>query len=271
MLADGIYLISVLMFVVSFAIWDKMINDKVEGLYSIGDYGKKAKANHVWKFSFFLIFAIMNFLYAFLELQMNITKIIAVMFNAVSLAFFFHDIFIKNVAQEEYIEALQRQSLRKVKLKEIFKFEEDKADYDLSGNDGTMMIKVIKGRTGRALSIRLKEKNLVLTPMYEISDGEIDFFCKQLNFYWTENKSIPEEIKAFDDKALYEFSGQYIWVKSPKIKSSTMTKIKKMLFIGAVILILLFLIGILALMLMENSENQQLNSIANSIYTWLIM
>lgn len=269
MIADKIYLGSIIAFYFVFLIWYYMINDKDKGFYSIGDYGNKVKANHIWYFSVFFAFSVLSFVFTFLEVQRNITKIVAVLFSAVSLVIFFYDIFIKNVKQEEYIAKLQNQALKEVEIKEVFTLEEDKADYNLSGNDDTMMIKVIKGREGLALSLRMKDKNLVFTPKREMSEKEIDFFCKQLNFYWTENRAVPETIKIFKDKSLYEYDKQYIWHYSPRFKSKTMAKIKKILKIVG-IMIGVLVVGVWAiLVLMENSENEFFKSIAKVVSEWL--
>ena len=63
-----------------------------------------------------------------------------------------------------------------MQIEEVFTLEEDKADYNLSGNDDTMMVKIIRGREGLALSLRMKDKNLVFTPKWEMAEKEIDFF-----------------------------------------------------------------------------------------------
>lgn len=269
MIADKIYVWSIFIFYLVFIIWYYMINDKEKGFYSIGDYGNKVKANHIWRFAFFLTFSVLSFVFTFLELKMNFTKIIAMLFSAVSLGIFFYDIFIKNVKQEEYIAKLQNQALKEVKIEEVFTLGEDKADYNLSGNDDTMMVKVIRGREGLALSLRIKEKNLVFTPKWEMTEKEIDFFCKQINFYWTENQTIPETIKIFEDKNLYSYDKQYVWHYSPRFKPETMAKIKKVLKIAGIVVGVLFIGVWFALSLMESSENEFLKSIANVIFDWL--
>ena len=269
MLADNIYLWSVFIFTVIFAFWSFMINDKEHGFYRIGDYGNKVKANHIWRFAFFLAFSVLSFIFTFLELQMNSTKIVAVLVSAFSLGVFFYDIFIKNVRQEEYIAKLQNQALKEVQIEEVFTLEEDKADYNLSGNDDTMMVKVIRGREGLALSLRMKDKNLVFTPKWEMTEKEINFFCKQLNFYWTKNQTIPETIKIFEDKNLYSYDKQYVWHYSPQFKPETMAKIKKVLKIVGIVVGVLFIGVWFALSLMENSENEFFKSIANAVSDWL--
>ena len=246
-----------------------MINDKEKGFYSIGDYGNKVKANHIWRFAFFLTFSVLSFIFTFLELQMNFTKIIEVLFSAVSLGIFFYDIFIKNVKQEEYIAKLQNQALKEVQIEEVFTLEEDKADYNLSGNDDTMIVKIIRGREGLALSLRMKDKNLVFTPKCEMTEKEIDFFCKQLNFYWRENQAIPKMIKIFENKNLYEYDKQYIWYYSPRFKPENMAKIKKVFKIVGIIVGVLFVGFWCILSLMESSENEFFKSIAKAVSDWL--
>ncbi|MBR2870996.1 MAG: hypothetical protein IKB98_06460 [Clostridia bacterium] len=269
MIADKIYLWGILIFYLVFIIWYWMINDKEKGIYFIGDYGNKVKANHIWRFAFFLAFSILSFIFAFLELQMNFTKIVAALFSTVSLGIFFYDIFIKNVKQEEYVAKLQNQALKEVQIEEVFILEEDKADYNLSGNDDTMMVKVIRGREGLALSLRMKDKNLVFTPKCEMTEKEIDFFCKQLNFYWTENRAIPETIKIFEDNNLYNYDKQYIWHYSPRFKPEAMAKIKKVLKIVGIIAGVLFVGFWCVLSLIESSENEFLQFIANAVSDWL--
>lgn len=270
MIGDYIFFGLILAFYVIFIIWYSFINDKDKSVFTVGDYGKKVKANQIWFFSFFLGFSILSFAFAFLDIKMNITKIVAVAFSALSLGFFFYNAFIKNVKQEEYIALLQTQSLRETPIKEIFLFEEDKADYNLSGNDDSMLIKVIKGKEGFALALRIEDKNLLFNPKWEMTEKEIKFLCKQINIFWTENRDIPKTLMLFEDKNLYEYDKQYVWNHSPKLKPETLKRMKKILICAGTALGGVALLTLFVLFLMESSENTYFQSIADAVYKWLI-
>lgn len=92
MLSDMIFIIILFVFAFTFTLWYYFINDEEKGIYSIGEYGKKVKAKHIWRFVFFVAFSIIIFAYAFLDIQMNITKIASILINLVSLGVFFYDV-----------------------------------------------------------------------------------------------------------------------------------------------------------------------------------
>lgn len=269
MIDDYIFFGLIFAFYVVFICWYFIINDKEKCLFTVGDYGKKVKANQIWHFSFFLTFSVLSFVFAFLDVKMNFTKIVAVIFSAISLGIFFYDIFIKGANQEEYIELLQKTALKSTALKEVFILEEDKADYNLSGNDDTMIIKVIKGREGFALALRREDKNLIFNPKWEMTEKEINFLCKQINLFWTQNKIIPETIHIYENKNLYEYDKQFIWYYSPHFKSETMKKIKKILKKTGLALGGLVILTMVILTTMESSENTFFKSIVDAVNKWL--
>ena len=51
-----------------------------------------------------------------------------------------------------------------------------------------------------------------------MTENEIKFFAKQINFFWTENARLPETLKMFENRELYDQIDEYIWIKSPKIR-----------------------------------------------------
>ena len=102
-----------------------------------------------------------------------------------------------------------------------------------------------------------------------MSEKEINFFCQQFNFYWSENKALPQKIKIFENKDLYEYDKQYIWFYSPKFKPEIMGKIEKGLKIAG-FGILGLLIGIILMpSLLVDSNYEWIKRVGNVLSNWL--
>jgi hypothetical protein len=183
-----------------------------------GDYGKKAKAIHIFKWVIAICFIVVNVISLFIDFQYYWPKFLTVTINLLSAGITVYDIFYKQILKEEYTIALQERLLNEIPFDDIFVHEENVADYNLKGNDVSMTYKVIKGERGYVLGKKVGETNFILRPKSEMTENEIKFFAKQINFFWTENARLPESLKMFENRELYDQIDEYIWIKSPKIR-----------------------------------------------------
>lgn len=221
----------------------KFITDDTEGFFSKGDYGDKVKAIIIYKWVLGLILIIVNLVSLFARFEYSFSVSITLIFNLISFFLLSYDTFFKQVKREEYIVALQDSLLQEIPLVEVFEYSENVAKYDLSGNDSTMLFKIIRGEKGLALSREKKEKNELLIPRQTMEEAELKFLCEQINIYWTKNKKLPENIKLFDDKTLYGHRKEFIWFQSPKLSLLHNEGIRKKIEKIAVIILILLLVA----------------------------
>lgn len=138
-----------------------------------------------------------------------------------------YDTLFKQVKTEEYIITLQNELLHDIPLTDLFEYGENIAKYDLTGNDSTMLFKVIQGEKGFLLGKQGKEKNELLIPKERLEESEIKFLCEQINIYWTQESKLPDYIKVFANMDLYNHRKQFVWIPTPKIKFLYTTNFKK--------------------------------------------
>lgn len=203
-----------------------------------GDYGKKVKAIHWFKWGFSILLAVVNLVSLFADFQYSFTKKFTTMINLFAALLMVYDIFYTQKKREEYIISLQDKLLKEISFDEIFDFDENIADYNIKENDSSMIYKVIKAETGYVLSSKKGEVNQLLRPKYALSKHEIEFLGKQINFFWTEHNSLPKVLKVFENRELYEQCSEYIWINSPKI-SFLFNKKFQNAFVAVVFVILL--------------------------------
>lgn len=217
-MGDVIYCCTIMGILIVFGIWYSVIDTFSEyQVFFTGDYGRKVKAVRLWKFSFYLVFVILSFILSFMELKLNITKIMAVGYNLISLMIFFYDSFIKNIKRDEYILILQQNIEKEIKVSDLFQVEGNKAKYNLDGNDETMLFKLVKAEHGMAICREHKDRSVLLIPNENISLDELQFICKQINIYWTYHQELPETVRCFEDKSVYKNIDEYVWELFPRI------------------------------------------------------
>lgn len=231
-----------IVFVVGF----NMILDNDRGFFTTGDYGDKVKAIVFFKWGLSIVFILVNLMSMFFHFEHVLSATITLVFNLFSFGFLLYDTLFKQVKTEEYVVTLQNELLQDVPLTDIFEHGENIAKYDLAGNDSTMLFKVIQGEKGFLLGKQRKDKNELLIPKKEIGEAEIKFLCEQINIYWSQENKLPEYIKVFANKDLYNHRKQFVWIPTPKIKFLYSTNFKKR-FVKAItitfyILLLLFAI-----------------------------
>lgn len=152
---DKIYIFLILGIYFILAFWYYIINsDGEHQFYFKGDYGKKYRANQLFRFVTLIVFTIINFLPTILNLQTNGLKLLAGLFSLSSLCYFFYEILIKNAKRDKYLVCLQNTSLDIVALESVFEIKENKADYILYGDDKTQLFYQATTENGPALITR---------------------------------------------------------------------------------------------------------------------
>lgn len=218
MLFEQIYGYIMLFVMIIFVVGLNMIYDHERGFFGIGDYGNKVKAIGIYKWVLGIVFVIVNLISMFASFQYLLSAAVTLVFNIYSFGFLLYDTLFVQVKTERYILALQDSLLKEVPIVDMFEYGENIAKYDLSGNDNTMLFKVIQGENGFLLGKQGENKNELLIPKEKLEEAEIRFFCEQINIYWTQQHTIPEFIKVFEDKSLYNHRKEFVWVPAPKIK-----------------------------------------------------
>lgn len=238
------------MFVVMmiFAAGFNMILDNDRGLFTTGDYGNKVKALVFYKWGLSIVFILVNLISMFFQFNYILSSAITLVFNLFSFGFLLYDTLFKQVKTEEYIIALQNELLQDIPLTDFFEYGENIAKYDLTGNDSTMLFKVIQGEKGFLLGKQGKEKNELLIPKEQLEESEIKFLCEQINIYWTQENKLPESIKIYTNKGLYKHRKAFVWIPTPKIKFLYDENFKKQCAKTAttIFYVLLFLFAIFA-------------------------
>lgn len=196
-------------------------------VFFVGDYGKKVKALRLWKFFFYLAFVVLSFMLSFIELKYNFTKIMAGVYNLISVIVFFYDTFIKSIKKDKYILILQRHTEKEMKISDLFEIQNNKAQYDLTGNDETMVFKLVEAEQGTAICRKCKDGSLLLVPNENLEPDELQFICKQINIYWTYHSMLPKTVICFEDKAIYKHINEYVWELFPKIDFLFLPQTKK--------------------------------------------
>ena len=243
MIGDVLYCCTIMVVLLVFLIWYAMIDgDSEHRLFFAGDYGRKVRAIRMWQFSFYLVFAILNFILSFMELKLNFTKIVAVIYNLISLMIFFYDAFIRNIKKDQYILILQDYVMKEIPISCLFSVEGNKAQYNLADNDETMLFKVVQAEQGKAICQQCKDGSVLLVPKNDMPSEELKFICKQINIYWTYNIELPQTVRCFEDKRVYKNIDEYVWELFPHIgflfSPKTKLKIKKMITILGLLLML---------------------------------
>lgn len=230
-----------------------------------GDYGKKIKAIHLLRWVIAICFVTVNTISLFIDFQYYWPKLLTIIINLLSAGITAYDIFYKQILKEEYTIVLQETLLREIPFNEVFELDENIADYNLKGNDATMAYKVIKGERGYVLGKKEKERNLILRPKREMTENEIKFFAKQINIFWTKETRLPEFLKFFENKGLYDQINEYIWVKTPKIKILFNQKFQE----RAAVIIFFGYVGILVAMVMYDEFSPYFAEAYKAIVRWL--
>lgn len=239
-MGDWLYCCAIMVVLLVFLFWYSMIDgDSEHRVFFVGDYGRKVRAVRIWKFSFYLAFAILSFVLSFVELKYNFTKIVAAVYNLISLMIFFYDAFIRNIKRDQYILILQELAAKEVPIHSLFEIEGNKAQYNLAGNDETMLFKVVQAEKGKAICQECKDGSVLLIPKNDIPEEELQFICKQINTHWTYNTKLPQTVRCFEDKRVYNNINEYVWELFPHITflflPETKAKIKKTFKIFALV------------------------------------
>ena len=247
-IVEQIYFWIMFAVMIVFAVGFNMILDNERGFFTTGDYGDKVKAIVIFKWGLSIVFILVNLISMFFQFEYVLSAAITLAFNLFSFGFLLYDTLFKQVSTEEYIVTLQNELLQDVPLTDIFEYGENIAKYDLTGNDSTMLFKVIQGEKGFLLGKQGKEKNELLIPKERMDESEIKFLCEQINIYWTQESKLPEYIRVFANKDLYNHRKQFVWIPTPKIKFLYSTNFKKRFVktITIMFYILLFLFAIFA-------------------------
>ena len=196
-----------------------IIYDDDRGAFKIGDYGKKMKAIIIYKWVLSLFFAGVNLISIFVSFQDLVSRTLTIAFNLYSFGILLYDILHKQVKSEEYIINLQNELLKDIDMSEVFEARDSMAKYDYSGNDSTMLFKVIQGENGWSLVKQCQDgRNQMLVPKIELEEEEAKFLCQQINIYWTNHQNLPNTIKVFVNKKLYNHRKEFLWFPSPKPK-----------------------------------------------------
>ena len=235
-------------------------------IYFEGDYGRKVKAMRIWKFSFYCTFFGLSFLLSFVPLKSHFAKTIAVFYNTASLLIFLYDVFIKSVKKDKYILALQQNAEKETKVSDLFKLQTNQARYDLTGNDETMLFKLVSAESGTAIAREYKNESVVLIPKKSMEQDELQFICKQINIYWTYHGELPTTVKCFKDKSIYKNVSEYVWELFPQVNFLFSPKAKEIARKTAVIVIIV----VLAIVLMPFALADLFNcNILENIFQWL--
>lgn len=162
------------------------------------------------------LFAIFNFIVGFFNTNILFLKLLIIFSNVLSLGYFFLDVFYIQEKNVDYICALESLVYKRVKIKDIFIIEVDKAKYleekKLSNQDYSI---ITRSDGAKCICYKYKGDNLILIPKKTTTREELEMYRHLLSL----EDGFDEMSVPVNNESLLEFYMNYSFAKPSKLYS----------------------------------------------------
>jgi len=202
------FIISILLFIFIVSIMIKEIQ--------FITYSKKKFIINIFKIIFFIEINILNIIFSFFPLKINIFIIIQILLSIFMFFLFLKDWLYNKEISKKYKIALQKKCMVNTRIDDIFKIKKTKSKYEDFSNDETKKVKSIIYEDIKSFEYKIRNDIYILIPLNELTINEYSYFNEWLNLHlrdiYNETNLFSIIIPIFKDESLYDHSNEIIYI-----------------------------------------------------------